>query len=118
MTKYNLHQHIQINDRFYEVTETKGLYDCHECDARDLCGDIVKSKLVFGLRCTETLPKGCHLSLVHKQDFEALTAALRIIREAGNNEDQTAQWMQEWAAYAIEPWKFPRPSLLPPEKKS
>lgn len=36
-------------------------------------------------------------------DMRLLTAyeALRKIREAGYNEDSTAQWMQEWAAYGL-----------------
>lgn len=75
---------------------------------------IVICSACFGF-CLEIIGNKRHFRLVNKCVFEEVTNALRIIREAGNNEYPTAQWMQEWAAYAMEPWKFPRPSLLPPE---
>jgi len=44
--------------------------------------------------------------------------ALRKIREVGNNTDRTARWMQEWAAWGMEPDKFARPNDDPPEEDS
>ena len=40
--------------------------------------------------------------------------ALRSIRESGGNTGSTASWMQKWAAWGLEPDKWPRPSEKPP----
>lgn len=47
--------------------------------------------------------------------MNAKTEALKMIREAGNNLDPTAQWMQKWAAHGMEPDKFPMPCIEPPD---
>jgi len=38
---------------------------------------------------------------------------LRKIQTSGNNFDPTAQWMQRWAAWALEPDKWPKPEDKP-----
>ena len=43
--------------------------------------------------------------------------ALKTIREAGNNTHPTAAWMQKWAAYAMEPCKWPKPDAKPPKER-
>lgn len=45
-------------------------------------------------------------------DVERLRTVLKIIREAGNNEDMTACWMQRWAAWGMDS-KFPKPTPEP-----
>ncbi len=40
--------------------------------------------------------------------------ALQTIRSAGENFDSTAQWMQQWAAWGLEPDMWPQPSKNPP----
>jgi len=50
------------------------------------------------------------------RQFETLKEALWKIRTAGRNEDLTAQWMQKWAAWGLEPDKWEKPSDEPPTK--
>jgi hypothetical protein len=46
-------------------------------------------------------------------EIERQQMALRIIREAGQNDDDTASWMQRWAAWGMEPNKWPKPTATP-----
>lgn len=46
-------------------------------------------------------------------EIERLQSVLKTIREAGQNDDRTAQWMQRWAAWSMEPTKWPEPTHSP-----
>lgn len=46
---------------------------------------------------------------------EAMRIALWTIRQAGWNEDSTAQWMQQWSAWGLEPEKWDTPKSKPPK---
>lgn len=48
--------------------------------------------------------------------IDAATQALRIIRFSGNNGHPTAVWMQKWAAWGMEPTKWPKPEPEPPKE--
>lgn len=47
------------------------------------------------------------------KEHSAMWEALKTIREAGSNTDTTAQWMQRWAAWAMDQ-RFPKPTDTPP----
>lgn len=53
---------------------------------------------------------GMHLAVIVHAEGQSLVSALQTIRCAGGNEDPTAQWMQQMAAHALEPDKWPRPA--------
>ena len=46
--------------------------------------------------------------------YEIMKEALWKIRIAGRNENSTAQWMQKWSAWGLEPDKWEKPSNEPP----
>jgi len=54
-------------------------------------------------------------SITPHKPYIHVTEALEKIRGAGRNEDPTAQWMQKWAAHALDP-DLPRPPDEPPLK--
>lgn len=43
--------------------------------------------------------------------------ALEKIRRAGQNFDPPSIWMQKWAAYGMEPEKWPKPDDAPPKSE-
>lgn len=66
---------------------------------------------------SRALIRGSEVRLL-REDIERLSAALTKIRTAGYNWDATAQWMQQVAASALEPGKWPdageQPATDPP----
>lgn len=53
--------------------------------------------------------------IVHQSpEYLTLMEAAKTIRHAGNNIHPTSQWMQMWAAWGMNPEKWPKPDAQPP----
>jgi hypothetical protein len=87
-----------------------------------LDGDHIHADLDFltrfanFVREVELLEPGQHPT--PKKETMSLPAieALQMIRFSGWNEHPTSVWMQKWAAWGMEPSKWPKPQDTPPQK--
>jgi hypothetical protein len=49
-----------------------------------------------------------------EREHSSMLEALRTIRFSGNDSNPLCIWMQKWAAWGMEPHKWPKPPAEPP----